>query len=635
MFWFLLACRTYAVEVPVDAADSGGGDTSTELEPEPFVPVALEEPEALFWGEWDCGPPAWVVADAGESLWVQAGEEVVLDAGLAAGETASWSLLKGEAVLALEGGQVRFVPELEGLYELRLIVDSAKDQDKDRVLVQVGGELAPPSAVVADVMDLYIGESVTLDSGGSTGPEGVALRTVWTLLESPMGSGIEVLGQDGALLSFTPDVPGIYTFRSEVSAGAITDKATVRVAVAGPVWAPGYLPLEPVTLSATGLEGWTPDVVVKWAGAEAALPQEQMPERFGSCVALSPAQAEQLALKVVFEDPESGEVLARHYPKYTVLDGPWPQGVQVLQTPGAVQVRSLGEQLVLRSGSETQLLVGGLELGFSAMAGGDGDWGWGAQIFEVAELASGAVVVADRGPVALFSEPVFTLGEGRDAAFLLDDPTGDWLLVDGVLYDAALNEQGTLRRAGGRVRLDEALRVDLDGDGELELLVIERVGAEQYLRRLSRPSEAVDLQDVQSAEVLFKFGMAAGDLDGDGYPELLLNDGAALHRVIGGAEVSLEPQLWVEAGGEQLRAPQLEDVNGDGTLDLLLQGEGVVVNEASSGSTWLLHGPVTAPVFLLSSSATLYAGTPEQRLGEAHWTGSALIGASWDGLWVP
>lgn len=306
-----------------------------------------------------------------------------------------------------------------------------------------------------------------------------------------------------------------------------------------------------------------------------------------------------------------------------------------MQTPGAVQVRSLGEQLVLRSGSETQLLVGGLELGFSAMAGGDGDWGWGAQIFEVAELASGAVVVADRGPVALFSEPVFTLGEGRDAAFLLDDPTGDWLLVDGVLYDAALNEQGTLRRAGGRVRLDEALRVDLDGDGELELLVIERVGAEQYLRRLSRPSEAVDLQDVQSAEVLFKFGMAAGDLDGDGYPELLLNDGAALHRVIGGAEVSLEPQLWVEAGGEQLRAPQLEDVNGDGTLDLLLQGEGVVVNEASSGSTWLLHGPVTAPVFLLSSSATLYAGTPEQRLGEAHWTGSALIGASWDGLWVP
>lgn len=639
MFWFLLACRTYAVEVPVDSADPGGGDTSTEPVLEPFVPVALEEPEALFWGDWDCGPPAWVVADAGQSQWVQAGEEVLLDAGLAAGETASWTLLNGEAVLQQEGGQVRFVPELEGLYELRLIVDSAQDQDKDRVLVQVGGELAPPSAVVADAMDLYIGESVTLDSGGSTGPEGVELRTVWTLLGSPMGSVIEVQGQDGALLSITPDVPGVYTFRSEVSAGAITDKATVRVAVEGPVWAPGYLPMESVTLSATGLEGWTPEVVVKWAGEDGALPLEQMPERFGSCVPLMPGQAEQLSLKVVFEDPESGEVLARHYPKYTVLDGPWPEEVQVLETPGAVQVRSLGEQLVLRSGSETQLLVGSLEQGFTALnaeAGSGDDWGWGARIFEVAEMASGAVVVADRGPVALFSEPVVSLGEGRDTAFVLKDPAGDWLLVDGVLYDASLEVQGELRREGAQVRLDEALSVDLDGDGQLELVLIERVGPDQYLRRFSAlPSDAVEVQDAASVQVLFKFGMAAGDLDGDGYPELLLNDGAALHRVIGGAEVSLEPQPWVEAGGEQIRAPQLEDVNGDGTLDLLLQGEGVVVNEASSGSTWLLHGPVTAPVFLLSSSATLYAGTPEQRLGEAHWTGSALIGASWDGLWVP
>ena len=633
MFWFLLACRTFAVEVPQDSSVAGGGGTSTETDPAPFEPEALEEPPALSWGEWDCGPPAWVVADGGPSLWVQAGEQVSLDAGLLPGETASWALVKGEATLEVEGGQVRFVPELEGLYELRLIVESAKDQDKDRVLVQVGGEVAPPTALVADAMDLYIGDSVTLDSSGSAGPEGVELRTVWTLLEQPVGSEIEVLGQDGVRLEFTPDVPGTYTLRSEVSAGSVTDKATVRVAVAGPVWAPGYLPLEALILSATSLEGWTPEVVVKWAGVDGALPREQMPERYGSCVPWIPLKAEHLELKVVFEDPESGEVLARHYPKYTILDGPWPEAVRILDTPGAVQLRSAGDQLVLRSGSETELLVGSVELGFESF-GAEG-WGWGAQIFEIADLASGAVVVADRGSVALFSEPVLTLGEGRDAAFLLDDPGGAWLLVDGVLYDSSLEEQGELRRDGGRVRLDEALSVDLDGDGELELVVIERIGAEQVLRRFSsRPSEAVEVEDAQSRQVLFKLGVSAGDLDGDGYPELLLSDGA-LSRVAGGAELSLEPELWVEAGGEQLRAPQLEDLDGDGALDLLLQGEGISVDQASSGSTWVVHGPVTAPLSLLSSSATLYAGSPDQRLGEPHWTGTQLLGASWDGLWAP
>ncbi|MFT5585542.1 MAG: hypothetical protein ACI9VR_003134, partial [Cognaticolwellia sp.] len=566
MFWLVLACRTYVVTVPQESTAPGDGDTSVETDSEPFEPEPLQEPEALYWGDWDCGPPAWVVAQAGESLWVEAGEEVRIDAGLMEGERASWALLQGEAELEADQGEVRFTPAQEGLYELRLIVESAQDQDKDRVLVQVGGEVAPPSAVVPDAMELYIGESVTLDASGSTGPEGVELLTVWTLVEQPLGSEIEVLGQDGARLAFTPDVPGLYTFRTEVSAGAVTDRATVRVSVTGPVWAPGYLPLESVMLSATGLEGWTPDVVVKWAGIDGVLPVEQMPERFGSCVPLIPQGATQLELKVVFEGPESGEVLARHYPKYVVLDGPWPQAVALLETPGAVQVRSLGGQWVIRSGAQTELLIGNVDGGFEGW--GAGDWGWGARLFEVANLASGAVVVADRGPVEVFSEPGVRLGEGRDAAFLLDDPAGDWLLVDGVLYDSTLQAQGELRRDGGQVRLDEALSADLDGDGELELVVIERVGVEQVLRYFaSWPNEVVEVQDAASAPVLFKFGMAAGELDGDGYPELLLSDGHAVYQVSGGAEVLLEPVLWVDAGGEELTSPQLMDVDGDGALD--------------------------------------------------------------------
>jgi hypothetical protein len=622
MFWLLLACRSL---------DPGG---PSELEPERFEAEPIQERDTLFWGDWGCDSPVWVVAEAGSSLWVEAGEEVLLDAGLLDGESATWVLLQGDAELEVQQGQVRFTPSQEGLYELRLLVDSAQDQDKDRVLVQVGGELAPPSAVVADAMDLYIGESVILDSSASTGPEGVTLLTVWTLVDQPVGSEIEVLGQEGVSLEFTPDVPGIFVFRSQVSAGAVTDKATVRVSVAGPVWAPGYVPLESVLLSATGLEGWTPDVVVKWSGTDGELPVEQLPERFGSCVPLIPEGAAQLELKVVFEDPESGEVLARHYPKYGVLDGPWPQKVALLETPSAVQVRSMGTQWVIRSGVETELLLGSLEEGFEVF--GPGDWGWGARIFEVANLASGAVVVADRGPVEVFSEPGVSLGEGLDAAFLLDDPAGDWLLVDGKLYDSALQAQGELRRDGGRVRLDEALSVDLDGDGELDLLVIERVGAEQVLRHFpSRPTQLVEVQDADWQSVLFKFGMAAGDLDGDGYPELILSDGQALHRVPGGAEVFLDAQPWVDGGGEELKSPQLEDLDGDGSLDLMIQGEGITVNQVSSGSTWVLYGPITAPISLLSSTATLYAGSPDQRLGEPHWTGTQLIGASWDGLWTP
>lgn len=622
MFWILLACRSL---------DPSG---LPPVEPERFAPEPLQERDTLFWGDWGCDSPVWVVAEAGSSLWVEAGEEVVLDAGLLDGESATWVLLQGDAELEVQQGQVRFTPPQEGLYELRLVVDSAQDQDKDRVLVQVGGEREPPSAVVADAMDLYIGESVILDSSASTGPEGVTLLTVWTLVDQPVGSEIEVLGQDGVSLEFTPDVPGIYVFRSEVSAGAVTDKATVRVSVAGPVWAPGYVPLESVMLSATGLEGWTPDVVVKWAGTDGELPVEQLPERFGSCVPLIPEGAAQLELKVVFEDPESGEVLARHYPKYGVLDGPWPQKVTLLETPSAVQVRSMGAQWVIRSGVETELLLGSLEEGFEVF--GPGDWGWGARIFEVANVASGAVVVADRGPVQVFSEPGVSLGEGLDAAFLLDDPAGDWLLVDGKLYDSTLQDQGELRRDGGRVRLDEALSVDLDGDGELELLVIERIGAEQVLRHFpSRPTQLVEVQDADWQSVLFKFGMAAGELNGDGYPELILSDGEVLHRVSGGAEVSLDAQPWVDGGGEELKSPQLNDLDGDGSLDLMVQGEGITVNQVSSGSTWVLHGPITAPISLLRSNATLYAGSPDQRLGEPHWTGTLLIGASWDGLWTP
>ena len=129
--------------------------------------------------------------------------------------------------------------------------------------------------------------------------------------------------------------------------------------------------------------------------------------------------------------------------------------------------------------------------------------------------------------------------------------------------------------------------------------------------------------------------LAAGELNGDGYPELILSDGEVLHRVSGGAEVSLDAQPWVDGGGEELKSPQLNDLDGDGSLDLMVQGEGITVNQVSSGSTWVLHGPITAPISLLSSNATLYAGSPDQRLGEPHWTGTQLIGASWDGLWTP
>jgi len=147
--------------------------------------------------------------------------------------------------------------------------------------------------------------------------------------------------------------------------------------------------------------------------------------------------------------------------------------------------------------------------------------------------------------------------------------------------------------------------VDLDGDGDLDLLLANKIDlADRKTARIywyentgSARAPAFVMRGALGITGRYHWAPAAGDLDGDGHPDLLLgNFGASLawYRGTGrSAEFVLTDSALVTITRGSQTTPTLGDVDGDGDLDLFIGEASGVLNFYRN------DGTRTAPRFVL------------------------------------
>ena len=119
---------------------------------------------------------------------------------------------------------------------------------------------------------------------------------------------------------------------------------------------------------------------------------------------------------------------------------------------------------------------------------------------------------------------------------------------------------------------------DLDGDGDLDLLVGESSGQVNLYRNVGTPTAPrfeLVTDDIEGMDIGRRSAPVLADLDGDGRPDLLLGSEDGIlqrwwNRTSPGGAIAFErdPAFAMQVDG--MAAPTLGDLDGDGALDLLV-----------------------------------------------------------------
>jgi hypothetical protein len=188
-------------------------------------------------------PPA---ASAGADQAILAGQEAILDGSASSDPDGNplafrWTLSaapadSAAALVATDTAAPHLTPDLPGDYTVELVVnDGIVDSAPDAVLIHAAqpepGNSAP-TARISSTATAHKGDTVTLDGGQSSDPEGGdALAYRWTIT-APAGSAATLTGSDTAAPSFKADQEGAYEVQLVVNDGKLDSApATATVAV--------------------------------------------------------------------------------------------------------------------------------------------------------------------------------------------------------------------------------------------------------------------------------------------------------------------------------------------------------------------------------------------------------------------
>ena len=166
------------------------------------------------------------VADAGPNRTVRVGDTVTLDGGGSSdadGDVLSytWSLREprgsGAALSDPTAVQPTFTVDQPGRYIARLVVNDGQiDSKPDSVVITT--ENSPPVSAAGLDQTVAVGDTVTLDGGGSSDVDGDTLTYRWSLA-APAGSRAVLSDPRAVKPRFTADQPGAYTARLVVNDG--------------------------------------------------------------------------------------------------------------------------------------------------------------------------------------------------------------------------------------------------------------------------------------------------------------------------------------------------------------------------------------------------------------------------------
>ncbi|MBU49533.1 MAG: hypothetical protein CL920_12630 [Deltaproteobacteria bacterium] len=147
----------------------------------------------------------------------------------------SWTLKGPDGSKAtLDGADAKeatFTPDVEGTYNVTLVVNDGKDSEEDKAVINVIRANKAPKADAGQSRRIELGTKVDLDGSASSDEDGDKLDFKWEIITKPKDSSASLSNNAEAKTDITPDKLGTYGFQLTVNDGRESDSATIYVTV--------------------------------------------------------------------------------------------------------------------------------------------------------------------------------------------------------------------------------------------------------------------------------------------------------------------------------------------------------------------------------------------------------------------